>query len=417
MGAATLSVDVARLGAEIDELATFSDAVAPAVTRVLYTARDMEARAFVKRLAMEAGLTIREDAIGNLYLRWEGTDPSLPAVGTGSHCDAIPDSGKYDGTVGVLGGIEAVRALQASGVKPKHSIEVIMFTSEEPTRFGVGCIGSRAMCGAYSPEKLLSFRDREGVSFDEARLGAGFTGDLSTVKLGAKAYSAFVELHIEQAPLLERDGIPIGVVTAIAAPASLRIKLTGTGGHAGTVLMPERCDALLAAAEIALAVEAAAYSTGSPDTVATTGVLKPFPGAINSIPSAVTMEIDVRDIASAPRDAAVHAITQATTNICIRRDVGFAIETLNADPPATHAPEIISAVEKACRALGLASRRMPSRAYHDSLFMARIAPTGMIFIPCRDGVSHRPDEYAAPEDIGRGVEVLAHTLATLAQCR
>src|SRR5262245_40405041 len=257
-----LSVNVDRLSRELDELAAFTDVEPPAVGRVLYTPTDLRARAFLKRLCSEAGLTVREDAGGNLFARWAGTAPDLPAVGTGSHIDAIPHSGRYDGTVGVLGGLEAIRTLQAAGFRPRRSIELLMFTSEEPTRFGIGCIGSRALCGALSPEDLGNLRDTDDHWFDHVRQSAGFHGALAEVRLPAGHFAAFVELHIEQGPLLEKAGVPIGVVTAIAAPASLRIHFEGAGGHAGAVLMPERREALCAAADKILALEAAARSSG-----------------------------------------------------------------------------------------------------------------------------------------------------------
>jgi N-carbamoyl-L-amino-acid hydrolase len=408
-----VEVDAERLTRELNDLATFSDAEPPAVTRVLYTPADLGARAFLKRLCADAGLTVREDPIGNLFARWVGSEPSLPAVGTGSHTDAIPHSGRYDGTVGVLGGLAAIRALQAAGFRPRRSIELLMFTSEEPTRFGLGCVGSRGLCGALTPDKLADLRDKDDRRLDDVRQSAGFQGDLAGVRMAKDHYAAFIELHIEQGPILEREDIPIGVVTAIAAPAALRVTIDGEGGHAGAVLMPDRRDALCAAAEIVLAAEAAAKATGSPDTVATTGVCRVHPGAVNSVPSRVNLEIDVRDVRLEPRDQAVQAIRKALDDVAKRRGVTAAVEMLNADPPATMAARVVAAAEAACKQLGLANKRMVSRAYHDSLYMARICDTGMIFIPCRGGVSHRPDEYASPEAIKNGVAVLALTLAQL----
>lgn len=410
----TVRADIDRLTRELDELAGFSDAPPPAVTRVLFTEPDLKARAFLKRLCADAGLAVREDAVGNLFARWIGSDPALPAAGTGSHTDAIPHSGRYDGTVGVLGGLEAIRALQAAGFRPKRSVELLMFTSEEPTRFGIGCVGSRALTGVLPPDKLADLRDADGVRLDEVRRAAGFAAELSNVRLSHDHYSAFVELHIEQGPLLEREGIPIGVVTAIAAPAALSVRLEGEGGHAGAVLMPDRRDALCAAAEIILAVEAAAKATGSPDAVATAGTCRVHPGAINSVPSEVTLLIDVRDVKHEPRDESVRLIREAAAEVSRRRNVRATVDVLNADPPAAMAPAVTAAAEDACHRLGLKSKRMVSRAYHDSLFMAHAFPTGMIFIPCRNGVSHRPDEYASPEAIRHGVEVLALALAELA---
>ena len=221
-------------------------------------------------------------------------------------------------------------------------------------------------------------------------------------------------MHIEQGPLLERHNIPLGVVTAIAAPASLKITIDGEGGHAGAVLMPDRHDAFLAAAEIALAVEQSALSSGSIDTVATVGVCEVFPGAVNSVPSHARIEIDVRDIDQARRDQALRRIEQACKEISARRGVQAKLELVNADPPAQCAPLVVDALMQASKTHGLPCELMISRAYHDSLFISRIAPTAMLFIPCRGGVSHRPDEYASPEAIAQGTLVLAETLAQLA---
>lgn len=414
MTGCSVAVDRDRLTAELTALAGFSDAQPPGVTRVLFTEADRRAREFVRNLCTAAGLSVRCDAIGNQFARWAGTEPASPAVATGSHIDAIPNSGKYDGTVGVLGGLEAIRALQEAGFRPRRSIELITFTSEEPTRFGIGCLGSRSLCGDLTPDALCRLRDSDDHWFDHVRQAAGFHGDLRSVRLSSGVYDSFVELHIEQGPLLERSNVPIGVVTAIAAPAALRVTLEGAGGHAGGVLMPDRRDALCAAAEIILAVESAARSSGSADTVGTTGICRVHPGAINSIPGRVVLEIDVRDIRLASRDAALAEIRSAIERVGAKRNIEVAVATLNSDAPGDMDARVVAAAENSCRQRCLAPMKMISRAYHDSLFMSRICPTGMIFIPCRDGVSHRPDEFASPEAIASGVAVLALTLAELA---
>src|ERR1700729_2275056 len=205
----SLTVDRDRLLSEIDILASFSEAEAPAVTRIVFTPTDLKARAWMKARCDEAGLTVRQDAVGNTFARWNGSDPSLPAVGTGSHIDAIPNAGKYDGVVGVLGGLEAIRALRQSGFRPTHSIELVIFTSEEPTRFGIGCIGSRLLSGTLSPDAARKLKDSEEKSVDEVRHAAGLRGELEDVKLPRGYYKAFVELHIEQGPVLERENIPL----------------------------------------------------------------------------------------------------------------------------------------------------------------------------------------------------------------
>jgi ureidoglycolate amidohydrolase len=408
-----LTIDTQTLLVDLDALAAYSSSAPPGVTRVVYSAADQQARAYLRTRCRSAGLTIREDGLGNLFARWIGNEPELPAVASGSHIDAIPDSGRYDGVVGVVGALAAIEALQRIGFQPRRSIELLLFTSEEPTRFGIGCLGSRALCGILTPEQLQALHDSEGHSLEMLRTAAGFSEPLAGVRLPHGYYAAFVELHIEQGPSLEIERVPIGIVRAIAAPAAMRVRLQGVGGHAGATLMPGRRDALLAGAEIALAVEHAALTSGSPDTVATTGLFQVAPGAVNAIPSAATLEIDVRDIAPEPRDGALAAIRQAIAEICGRRSVESTVELLNADPPASCDPGVIEAIVAACEDHGVHYQMMVSRAYHDSLFMATLCPTAMIFIPCHAGISHRPDEYSSPEQIAPGVAVLASTLARL----
>ena len=409
-----LEIDRNRLLSEIETLASFSDAEAPAVTRIVFTPTDLKARAWMKARCEEAGLRVRYDAIGNTFARWNGTDPAATVVGTGSHIDAIPNAGKYDGVVGVLGGLEAIRALERCGFRPKHSIELLIFTAEEPTRFGIGCLGSRLLSGTLAPDAARKLTDRDGVSVEEVRSRAGFAGELKEVKLPSGYYKAFAELHIEQGPLLEREHIPLGIVTKIAAPASLRILIDGSGGHAGGVLMPDRHDALCAAAELILAIEGAARTSGAIDTVATVGICEVFPGAVNSIPSQVRLSVDIRDTDLRRRDAVLQALETTGRAISAKRQVSSHVELLNADAPGDCAPIVIDALSQSCRKHGLTFLSMVSRAYHDSLFIGRIAPVAMLFIPCRNGYSHRPDEYASPSDIVQGTLVLAETLAVLA---
>jgi ureidoglycolate amidohydrolase len=402
-----------RMISEIEALASISEAEPPVVTRIVFSSSDLKARAWMKAHCEEAGLTVHEDAVGNTFARWIGSDPSAAVVGTGSHIDAIPNAGKYDGVVGVLGGLEAIRALQQSGFRPRRSIELLIFTSEEPTRFGIGCIGSRMLSGTLLPDAARKLKDNDGATLDEVRRSAGFPGELEAVKLTTGYYHAFVELHIEQGPLLEQRQIPLGIVTKIAAPASFRILIEGSGGHAGGVLMPDRRDALCAAAEMILAIENAARTSGAMDTVATVGICDVFPGAVNSIPGRVRLSVDIRDTDLQRRDLVMRTIESTCKSIASQRQVTISFELLNADAPADCAPAIIEALSQSCLKHELNFMPMVSRAYHDSLFVARIAPVAMLFIPCRNGYSHRPDEYASPEDIVRGTLVLAETLAAL----
>lgn len=408
-----IAINQTFLEETIETLATYSDAEAPAVTRVLFTPTELEARAFIRTLMENEGLAVREDAVGNIFGRWQGSEPDRPPIATGSHIDAIPFSGRFDGTVGVLGALEAMRALREGGFTPRRSIDLIMFTAEEPTRFGIGCLGSRALAGNLSPEDLVDLKDSDNQPFDMVRQAAGYDEPLDSVLLPKEAYAGFVELHIEQGTRLEESGNSIGIVTAIAAPATLRVVLYGDGGHAGTVLMPQRHDALAAAAELVLAVERAAQESDSADAVATVGLCHVYPNAVNSIPSRVLMEIDIRDIDLASRDAMVETIKHAVAEICAKRSLKAHVSVLNANKPSRSGDVIVETLEQVAQEQGYGYQKLVSRAYHDALFMAEICPTAMIFVPSQHGYSHRPEEFTAIEDIVRGVDVLAHTLARL----
>ena len=438
-----LAINTDRLLRELHHLARITDCPpatdtsfpepTQAVTRIVFTPRDLEARAWLAGIAEAAGFSVRVDPIGNTFFRWQGSHPELGIVGTGSHTDAIPHAGMYDGTVGVLGGLEAMRSLKESGFTPRRTIETLMFTSEEPTRFGIGCIGSRLLGGVIDPVAADQLRDRlpetepdapSGLTLAQVRAQAGFTGALSDVKLAPDYYHAWVELHIEQGPLLEREGrdsnkreTVLGIVTNIAAPASYRYTIEGFGGHAGALLMPDRRDALCGAAELILAIEQftleANARSGGVDSVATVGMVAVHPGAVNSVPSRVQITLDIRDTDVARRDHTMAQLHARIQEIETKRRLKITEETTNADLPAVSSPHIVSVLEDICRAEKISYKKMVSRAYHDSSFMARIAPIAMLFLPCRNGVSHRPDEYATPEDIALGTRVLATALATL----
>ena len=421
-----LQIDAVRLEEELKELSLFTSAdpaaEGTAVTRIVFSKDDLLARAWLKTLAARERFQVCEDAVGNTFLRWEGLEPELSAVATGSHMDAIPHAGMYDGTVGVLGGLEAMRALKRSGKRFRRGIELLLFTSEEPTRFGIGCLGSRLLAGTLDTESADALRDiledESTGTLASVRVAAGFTGELETVRLQHGHYHAWIELHIEQGPLLEREGARIGIVTNIAAPAGYRILIEGLGGHAGALLMPDRRDALCAAAEVILSIEryalAANTASGSTDTVATVGTCGVFPGAVNSVPSRVQLQVDIRDTNPARREMVMQAVRHDCTEIATRRGVTITEELVNADEPAPSSAHIVQVLEEICAELGIAPKKMVSRAYHDSLFMARVAPIAMVFVPCRNGVSHRPDEYAAIDDIALGARVLALAMARLA---
>jgi allantoate deiminase len=389
-----------------------ADPAAGGITREVFTPLYDEATALVAGWMRDAGLAPRVDAFGNLFGRREGTEPGAAAVLTGSHYDTTLNAGRYDGVVGVLGGIEAARRLR--DVPLARPLEVIGFAGEEP-RFGSGCIGSRALVGALSRADLDSMVDRDGVSIAAAQRSVGLDPDaLGTARLDPAAVHAFVELHIEQAIVLETAGVPIGVVTHIAAPHDFVLTVHGTAAHAGATPMSLRHDPFAGAAEIAVALERIALASSSGTTVATIGVVTARPGAINVIPGEVDLHVDVRDSDPGARAAVVRDTLAAAEEICARRGLRTTLTPIVEDVPVTCSPEVVGAARAACEALGLGHREMTSGAYHDAMILARAVPVGMIFVPSAGGVSHHPDEHTDPADIDRGIDVLTGTLERLA---
>jgi hydantoinase/carbamoylase family amidase len=405
-----------RLHARIAELATYNDdPAAGGITREVYTRTYAAALDRVSAWMTEAGLEPRLDAVGNLFGTWPGSDPGAPRVLSGSHVDTTLNAGAYDGVLGVLGAIEAVASLRATGFAPRRTIEVVAWAGEEP-RFGTGCVGSRAAAGELTRADLDRLIDRDGVSMAAALRLAGFDPDrLAEAIIDPATAHALVELHIEQAIVLETHGEPIGVVEAIAAPHDFRLTFDGAATHAGATPMALRHDALAGAAEAIVAVERIATASASGTTVGTVGVVRARPGAINIVPGTVSLDVDVRDSDAQAREAVVAGIVATARQIGAARGLGLTVEEIVTDAPVACDPAVVDASAAACGALGLAYRRMVSGAYHDAMIMGRRVPVGMIFVPSRDGISHHPDEYTSPADLDRGVAVLAGTLERLAR--
>jgi N-carbamoyl-L-amino-acid hydrolase len=362
----------------------------------------------------QAGLAVRTDAWGNLIGRLDGTEPSAPAVATGSHLDTVPEGGNYDGGVGSVAGLGALMRLKARG-RFRHPLELIVFRGEESSRFGIHTMGSKAMSGMATVDAWQRLTDQTGIPLAQVLAGRGL--DLARLPEAVRRpgeLKAFVEVHIEQCFVLEQAGIPIGVVEAIAAPIRLKLTVEGVASHSGATPMGKRRDALVTASHLVLAVEAEASKRTERRIVGTVGILKIAPGALNVVPGRAELWVDIRGIDQASLSETVEAVIEAARRIAAREGTRVQVETISADTPVPMDPAIIGTIEGACRRLGYAFQRMPSGAGHDAMNMARIAPAGMIFIPCRGGISHNPDEYASPDDIVRGMDVLTETLATLA---
>jgi acetylornithine deacetylase/succinyl-diaminopimelate desuccinylase-like protein len=383
-----------RLHDAIAELAGFNDDPdAGGITREVYTPTYAAALERVAEWMREAGLEMRLDAVGNLFGRWEGAEPGAARVITGSHVDTTLNAGRYDGVVGVLGAIEAVHLLRDEGVVPRRTIELVAWAGEEP-RFGTGC---------------------DGTSVAAALRAAGFDPDrLAEAEIDPAGVHALVELHIEQGAVLEDGGEPIGVVGAIAAPHDFRLTLRGAATHSGATPMRLRRDALAGAAEAMTELERIARESPSGTTVGTVGVIRARPGAINVVPGEVELDVDVRDSDLAARTRVVDAVVEAARTIAARRRLELEVEPIVEDVPVECDPRVVAAAAEAAHALGLPHRRMISGAYHDAMIMGARVPIGMIFVPSAGGISHHPDEFTDPEDVERGVRVLAGTLARLA---
>jgi hydantoinase/carbamoylase family amidase len=401
---------------QLDELARINDdPAAGGITREVFTPSYVLASDFVADLMAQVGLDVRADTFGNLFGRLAGSDPDAPAVLTGSHIDTTLNAGAYDGVLGVLGAIEAIRALRTRDWEPERAVEVVCFAGEEP-RFGSGCLGSRAMTGSLTRAELDSMRDRDGVSIAAAMRAVGLDPDrLDEARLDGAAVHAFVELHIEQAGVLEAAGVGIGAVTHIAAPHDLIVRIAGTAAHAGAKPMALRRDAFAGAVEAAAELERLARASASGTTVATVGVVHVRPGAINVIPGEVELHVDVRDHDLAGREAVVEAFLAALDAIAARRELQASVAAITVDRPAVCSPLVVDAVRAACAAGGEPYLDVVSGAYHDAMVLAAHVPIGMIFVPSVGGISHSPLEYTAAADIDRGVQVLAATLERLAR--
>ncbi|AMX82217.1 allantoate amidohydrolase [Geobacillus subterraneus] len=402
-----------RLWQRLMELGEVGKKPSGGVTRLSFTAEERRAKDFVASYMREAGLSVYEDAAGNLIGRKEGANPDAPVVLVGSHLDSVYNGGCFDGPLGVLAGVEVVQAMNEHGVVTHHPIEVVAFTDEEGARFRFGTIGSRAMAGML-PQEALERRDAEGISLAEAMKQAGLDPDrLPQAARKPGTVKAYVELHIEQGRVLEEAGLPVGLVTGIAGLIWVKFTIEGKAEHAGATPMSLRRDPMAAAAQIIAIIEEEARRTGT--TVGTVGQLHVYPGGINVIPERVEFVLDLRDLKADVRDQVWNAIAARAETIAKERNVRLTTERLQEMPPVLCSDEVKRAAEAACRKLGYLPFWLPSGAGHDGVQLASICPIGMIFVRSQDGVSHSPAEWSTKEDCAAGAEVLYHTVWQLAQ--
>jgi allantoate deiminase len=396
-----------RLMDRLEALARFSDDP-EILTRLYLSPSHKRAADTLAGWMREAGLDVRLDAVGTVIGRYEGTTPGLPALLVGSHIDTVRQAGKYDGTLGVLAALTAVEALSQAAERLPFAIEVIAFGDEEGVRFASTLRGSRALAGTLDAA-VLDERDAEGISVREALRTFGADPDrLAEAAIPRAAALAFVEVHIEQGPVLERMSQPIGVVTAINGARRLSVVVQGTAGHAGTSPMTMRRDSLAAASEMILAVERCA--TQSRDVVATVGVIEARPGAANVVPGETRFTIDARAPNDAARDAAVERIEEAIEGIAARRGLAVRITQSHSAPATACDKRLIANLDGAARAAGYEPVHLPSGAGHDAMAMAALCPVAMLFVRCAGGVSHHPAEAISLKDADAAMRVLLHFL-------
>jgi allantoate deiminase len=406
--------DPKRIMARCDALAGCSE-LPSGLTRVFLSREHRAACDMVLDWMRQAGMQARIDAIGNVVGRYEGTQPGLPCLMFGSHLDTVRDAGKYDGMLGVVTAIDCVQALSAAGRRFPFAIEVVGFGDEEGVRFGATLIGSRAVAGTL-PEDALQVRDAGGRTMAEVLDDAGFDpARLAAAARQRKDLHAYVELHIEQGPVLEAEGLPVGVVSAINGFSRLRVTLNGMAGHAGTVPMGLRRDALAAAAECVLEVERIGGAVA--ERVATVGRIVAQPGAINVIPGEASFTIDCRSPSDAGREAGVADMQQAFERIAARRGLALRVERLQEQSATTCADWLTRQLDHAVATEGIAVRRLPSGAGHDGMAMRDIADVAMLFVRCAGGISHNPAEAITTEDAGTGARVLYRFIEDFQPCR
>lgn len=404
-----LKVDGDRLNRSITQLAEIGKLPGEGVCRLAFSPEDVLARQQVQTWMVEAGMTVRLDAAGNIIGTYPGLQARAGALATGSHIDTVSVAGRYDGVLGVLAGIEAVRVLKENAIRLAHPVEVIVFTDEESS-----VIGCKAMAGTVVNDPAY-YRRNDGILIQTCleQIGGDWS-KLPTAQRDANEIAAFVELHIEQAGVLERTGDPIGVVKGIVGQYRFLVTVTGRPNHAGTTPMNLRKDALVAASQVVLAVNKLAVETPG-EQVATVGYFKVLPNAVNIVPGRVDLQIDLRDLSQTHLDSLVEAMKQQFAAIAAATQTEIVMTQALHILPTLATPKVQTAIVQVCQELGLSYTHLPSRAGHDAQEIGRLTDMGMIFVPSRAGISHAADEYTSPEQCTQGANVLLQTFLQLDQ--
>jgi N-carbamoyl-L-amino-acid hydrolase len=396
-----MRIDRARLARSIEELGAIGATPRGGLTRLALTDEDRRGRDLMVHWMREAGLRVTVDQMGNIFGERPGAE-RLPPVMIGSHIDSVPTGGKYDGQLGVLCGLETIRALEQHGIRTRHPVTLAIFTNEEGARFQPAMIASGVMAGKIPLEDAYNARDKDGLRLVDELERIGYLGAEPCVP---RPFRAYLELHIEQGPCLEEEGLAVGVVDGIVAIAWSRLTIEGVQDHAGPTPMRIRHDALVAAADVVTGVRRIARELGG-DLVTTVGNLTVRPNIVNAIPGAVTLSIDIRDPRDETLDRARTLLDRVVREACEHEGVRGTLEHYWRVPYTPFAPEVVAAVERAAKAGGARYRHILSGAGHDAQYMAAIGAAGMIFVPSRDGRSHCEEEFTSMDDIEHGATTL-----------
>ena len=401
-----------RLVKDFDAMAQLT-APGEGINRLAFTDADWAGRQYIIDRMTDAGLSVEIDDFGNVIAYKIGKKPDLPVVMVGSHTDSVPNGGNYDGVVGVLSAIEVIRSMTDDGYEHDHTIAVVSFMCEESGRFGNATLGSKAMRGELRLQDLYRLVDKQGISLYEALKGRNLNPDGIEEMAYKRPVKSFTEIHIEQGKVLEHEQKTIGIVTGIAAPERFYVTIRGNADHSGATPMNLRHDALCGASKIILGIEEIASMQEEPPVVGTVGVVEVTPGAMNVIPGAVKLGVDIRSISEVARNSVVTLVKEFIDITAEKRGLSYTIETIAQDHPVEMHPAMIREIEEAVKSVGVEYMTMPSGAGHDAMHWAEAVPTGMIFIPCRDGISHNPAEFAEMDDIVTGAAVLDKVLRKL----
>lgn len=401
-----------RLQKDFDAMAQLTG-LGEGVNRPAFTDADWEGRQYIIDCMNDAGLDVEIDGFGNVIGYKVGTNPDLPVVMIGSHTDSVPNGGNYDGVVGVLSAIEAVRSMIDDGFEQEHTIAVVDFMCEESSRFGAATLGSKAMRGKLTVNDLHRLVDTQGITLYDVLKGRNLNPDAIESMAYNRPVKAFIEIHIEQGKVLEHEQKQIGIVSGIAGPERFYVTIRGNADHSGATPMNLRHDALCGASKIILGIEEVTSMQEEPPVVGTVGIAEVVPGAMNVIPGAVKLGVDIRSISKVARDSVVFLIKELIDVIAEKRGLSYTIEPISKDHPVSMHPLMVKEIERAVTSLQLEYMIMPSGAGHDAMHWAEVAPTGMIFIPCRDGISHNSAEFAAMDDIVAGAEVLENVIKNI----